>query len=100
METKTRIVSATFSADLHSKMSKEDMVMISNGENEISAQPDVTAEGKDKDSCDDLKHPRIPGWFAEHCPIWPGKFPFFTEALKIYDTLTLDYILICFNTLF
>ncbi|KAB1212198.1 Spermidine synthase 1 [Morella rubra] len=76
METKTRIVSATFSADLHSKMSKEDMVMISNGENEISAQPDVTAEGKDKDSCDDLKHPRIPGWFAEHCPIWPGQAHF------------------------
>ena len=18
------------------------------------------------------EHPQIPGWFAEHCPIWPG----------------------------
>lgn len=21
---------------------------------------------------DSLDHPRIPGWFSEHCPQWPG----------------------------
>ncbi|XP_024954827.2 spermidine synthase 1-like [Citrus sinensis] len=29
-----------------------------------------------------LDHPQIPGWFAEHCPIWPGQ-AHFLEVEKI-----------------
>ncbi|XP_062169813.1 spermidine synthase 1-like isoform X2 [Alnus glutinosa] len=73
----TSIVSAAFSKDLFSKTPKEDDVLISNGENEVSALPAVTAEMLGENRCSgDLKHPTIPGWFSEDCPIWPGQAHF------------------------
>lgn len=95
-------VSAAFSKDLYSKTPKEDeVVMISNGENEVSAQPVITAEilGDSKCSSGDFKHPSIPGWFSEYCPIWPGEsFNHFQSIKLSLMTLFLrimDYILIC-----
>ncbi|KAL5816316.1 hypothetical protein ACOSQ3_024694 [Xanthoceras sorbifolium] len=42
---------------------------------------DDQIEDKKKDHCNNddhhhLDHPDIPGWFAEHCPIWPGQAHF------------------------
>lgn len=81
----TSIVSAAFSKDLFSKTPKEDDVVISNGENEVSALP-VTAEMLGENRCSgDFKHPTIPGWFSEDCPIWPGEFHFqFNEVFYDY----------------
>jgi hypothetical protein len=45
--------------------------VIGNDETGFSA-PKITAkEGSDGEPRSD-EHPQIPGWFAEHCPIWPG----------------------------
>jgi hypothetical protein len=98
----TSIVSAAFSKDLFSKTPKEDDVVISNGENEVSALPAVTAEMLGENRCSgDLKHPTIPGWFSEDCPIWPGEFHFqFNEVF--YDFVPacwFIYIYLCSDTL-
>ena len=62
------------------KMTKEDEAVIisNNGENGFSAAQPVPAEmlEEDKKNPGDLKHPSIPGWFSEYCPIWPGRLHF------------------------
>lgn len=62
------------------KMTKEDEAVIisNNGENGFSAAQPVPAEmlEVDKKNPGDLKHPTIPGWFSEYCPIWPGRLHF------------------------
>ncbi|KAM4115199.1 spermidine synthase 1-like isoform X1 [Castanea sativa] len=62
------------------KMTKEDEAVIisNNGENGFSAAQPVPAEilEEDKKNPGDLKHPSIPGWFSEYCPIWPGQAHF------------------------
>ncbi|CAB4280822.1 unnamed protein product [Prunus armeniaca] len=30
----------------------------------------------DHDDDDLVDHPKVPGWFSEHCPIWPGQAHF------------------------
>ncbi|KAK7861505.1 spermidine synthase 2 [Quercus suber] len=61
-------------------MTKEDAAAIisNNGENGFSAAQPVPAEmlEEDKKNPGDLKHPSIPGWFSEYCPIWPGQAHF------------------------
>lgn len=37
----------------------------------LSAPKIIDAKGNDEEAESD-DHPQIPGWFAEHCPIWPG----------------------------
>ncbi|XP_040990839.1 spermidine synthase 1-like isoform X2 [Juglans microcarpa x Juglans regia] len=87
METTTIHVSTSISMDLYPKFPKEDGVdlVVCNGENGVSAahqfsdhhHHQVLSDSTDSADHDhDLKHPRIPGWFAEHCPIWPGQAHF------------------------
>ncbi|XP_045810961.1 spermidine synthase 2-like [Trifolium pratense] len=49
-------------------------------ENGFSAPKITVAEGNGEPRADE--HPQIPGWFAEHCPIWPGEAHF----LKVENT--------------
>ncbi|KAF5459875.1 hypothetical protein F2P56_019787 [Juglans regia] len=87
METTTIHVSTSISMDLYPKFPKEDGVLVvCNGENGVSAAHQFSdhhhhllsdsTDSADHDHDHDLKHPRIPGWFAEHCPIWPGQAHF------------------------
>lgn len=65
--------------NLHAKMPKEEaVVVVRNGDSEVSLPP-VSAgteynvkELADDDLTDD--HPKVPGWFSDFCPIWPGGF--------------------------
>ncbi|KAI5407038.1 hypothetical protein KIW84_053338 [Lathyrus oleraceus] len=41
----------------------------------LSAPKIIDAKGNDEEAESD-DHPQIPGWFAEHCPIWPGEAHF------------------------
>lgn len=39
----------------------------------VFSSPKITAvEGNNGEQENHELHPQIPGWFAEHCPIWPG----------------------------
>ncbi|KAG6683625.1 spermidine synthase 2-like [Carya illinoinensis] len=85
MEATTIHVSTSISMDLYPKLPKEDGVLVvCNGESGVSAahqssdhHHQVLSDSIDSGDHDhDLKHPRIPGWFAEHCPIWPGQAHF------------------------
>lgn len=53
-------------------MPKEYEAVFSNGETEVFAQPPTAQMLVDNKASGDLKHPSIPGWFSEYCPIWPG----------------------------
>ncbi|GMY24892.1 spermidine synthase 2-like [Fagus crenata] len=55
-------------------MPKEYEAVISNGETEVFAQPLTAQMLVDNKASGDLKHPSIPGWFSEYCPIWPDLF--------------------------
>uniref|UniRef100_A0A2N9FLE0 PABS domain-containing protein n=1 Tax=Fagus sylvatica TaxID=28930 RepID=A0A2N9FLE0_FAGSY len=57
-------------------MPKEYEAVISNGETEVFAQPLTAQMLVDNKASGDLKHPSIPGWFSEYCPIWPGQAHF------------------------
>lgn len=39
--------------------------------------PLKSAADHDEDDDDLVDHPKVPGWFSEHCPIWPGGFPLY-----------------------
>jgi hypothetical protein len=67
----TSIFSPAFSKDLYSKTPKEADVVIRNGEKDDQVSAEILGEIKWSGDC---KHPTIPGWFSEHCPIWPGEF--------------------------
>ncbi|KAK2663799.1 hypothetical protein Ddye_002373 [Dipteronia dyeriana] len=43
--------------------------------------PSISAEIIDKkEHCNQLDHPEIEGWFAEHCSIWPGQAHFLKSS--------------------
>lgn len=44
-----------------------------NGESEVAVTSLIHSEREEADeSTHKPHHPTIPGWFAEHCPVWPG----------------------------
>ncbi|GAU28715.1 hypothetical protein TSUD_216210, partial [Trifolium subterraneum] len=55
--------------------------VIGNDETGFSTPKIVAGEGNDGKLRSD-EYPQIPGWFAEHCPIWPGEAHF----LKVENT--------------
>ncbi|XP_050123383.1 spermidine synthase 1-like isoform X2 [Malus sylvestris] len=62
-------------------MAKEDgVVVVRNGDSEVSLPPiSAGTEYNTKELADDNltdDHPKVPGWFSEYCPIWPGQAHF------------------------
>ncbi|KAG6686600.1 hypothetical protein I3842_11G028800 [Carya illinoinensis] len=88
----TSVVSSAISMNSYAKiLRKEDhdeVFVVSNGEKgsvsahkPVISSAEILADNKDiyysgDDHDHDLKHPSIPGWFAEDSPIWPGQAHF------------------------
>ncbi|KAJ7956260.1 Spermidine synthase [Quillaja saponaria] len=59
---------------------------ISNGTNGgISAVPHTDAKEEISKEPGDPVHPEIPGWFSEHCPVWPGEAHFLKVEKVLFE---------------
>ncbi|KAI4336120.1 hypothetical protein L6164_014689 [Bauhinia variegata] len=47
-----------------------------NGKNGVSALPNRASQVLHNEEPDSHIHPKVPGWFSEDCPIWPGQAHF------------------------
>ncbi|XP_044479695.1 spermidine synthase 1-like [Mangifera indica] len=57
-----------------------------NGESEVAVTSLIHSEREEADeSTHKPHHPTIPGWFAEHCPVWPGQAHFLKVEKIIFQ---------------
>ncbi|KAK9277956.1 hypothetical protein L1049_027513 [Liquidambar formosana] len=81
-EKSSSIVPAPFSKDLCPKMPREDGEAVRNNSYSGVSASTVTVKMEDSKEPDDPAHPKLPGWFSEYSPLWPGQ-AHFIEVEKI-----------------